>query len=187
MALTPEEFGRRLLQVRTSVANRQRVALEARVKIAQAAVIAGGQALGGLGRKVGPESVATKYMGSRAEPVAYLRLKGGFSVLEERGSYKKPGGYEIDPRALSSRRRGRLRRQQGLLHRAAGPVDVSGGGVNVSGILGRPGRFGPVTGGVHHPPERPHPFFRASIEGSNRAGIAAYRRVIEASIAEAIR
>jgi len=163
---TPEELAIKILRTAKGLGAIQQTTVAKVAALTKTVILSGAE-----GSRPRPRSnwIQITPPTSGSDPKAYLDLRGGFAFLVERGSYKHPTGYEIGPKSMTSRRRGRLRRQQGLTRGMLGPVNISGSGVNATGFLGNKGKDFAAAGSVHHPPERAQPFWHRGVDRASAA------------------
>lgn len=164
MASTPEQFAGKLRKSAAAVKSSNRKALEARALVTKRGVLA---AAATRSRKVKPNWVAFKAL---TDDLVELRLRGGFAVLFEKGSYKKTGGYDERAKKATAGRR-RTAAKKGLK-------------INESGLMRTP--YGPRAV-VHHPYVKPKPYLHEGVQASRAQGRKAYEKIQRDAIASAFR
>jgi hypothetical protein len=110
--------------------------------------------------------------GPGSSPAVIIQARGGFAHLAERGSYKKPDGYDIGVKKVTARRRRNAAR--------------SGRELTEKRVLAS-ASFGPVTGPVHHPPQRATPFWEAGVVAARPLTVEVWRRAVRRDLAKHFR
>lgn len=160
---TPAELGGKIVGAAAAVGAATKIAVEAASLAAKetfnTAAIARGippdgwKTDGGKARRWG-----TRYnVKGSLNAVGLVRMWGSPPVITERGSYKKPGGWQIIPKKgnAKGRRAAKVAQALGALAGATGPVALDGS--QIKGLLGGPKLMHPVRS-VHHPPLAAKPF-----------------------------
>lgn len=163
MADTPEEFARKLARLPQAVHGSSERGTRARAKVTRDYILASA-----LERNRGtrPSWVQVRVNGDTAE----VRLRGGFAYLTEKGSYKKPDGWEEGPKTVTARRIRNAKKRGVTLEQHHAVLTPEGPRAH-----------------VHHKPLRARPFWKRGLEASRKPAARAYQREIDQAITRTLR
>lgn len=162
---SPAQFAAKLRRLPQAVQAQQHKGIEARAQVTKRIILATAAGVKPYG-KLKPNWVQYRI----ADDVAELRLRGGFAHLSEKGSYKKPEGWDESPKNVTARRT-RAAAKKGLTLHSSSALRTPAG----------------PRASVHHPALRKRPFWKAGIDAARKPGHDAYRKVVVGSMHEALR
>lgn len=165
---SPAQFAAKLRRLPQAVQAQQHKGIEARALVTKRIVLATAAGVRPFG-KLQPKWVQYRI----ADDVAEVRLRGGFAHLTEKGSYKKPEGWDEGVKTVTARRT-----------RSAAKKGIT---LTQKTVLHWGGSDGEWHGSVHHPALRQRPFWKAGIDAARVPGHKAYASAQEEAIRSVFR